>query len=182
MWNFKSSVNAQHCFCQHAQDQTRNQNADHKDIKSKSSAEVVDISNVFNGRWRGSASASKRLATSMTELGRADHARQLLEMTAWAKCRKYCWRPSGACLDPRFTQKTVKFGGGKIMVWSCIQYEGAREICKVDGRSVRWICNIDSAKYQQIIASHYIPNYKRGQIFQQEGAPCHTSDYSSYSR
>ena len=33
--------------------------------------------------------------------------------------------------------------------------------CKVDG-------NIDSAKYQQIIAPQYIPNYKRGQIFQQD--------------
>ena len=59
--------------------------------------------------------------------------------------------PNGALLDPRFTQKTVKFGGGKIMVWGYIQYRGAREICKVDG-------NIDSAKYQQILASQYIPN------------------------
>ena len=40
------------------------------------------------------------------------------------------------------------------MVWGYIQYRGAREICKVDG-------NIDSAKYQQILASQYIPNYKR---------------------
>ena len=45
------------------------------------------------------------------------------------KCRQYCRRPSGARLDPRFTQKTVKFGGGKIMVWGYIQYGGAREIC-----------------------------------------------------
>ena len=56
------------------------------------------------------------------------------------KRRQYCRRPSGALLDPRFTQKTVKFGGGKIMVWGYIQYGGAREICKVDGNS-------DSAKY-----------------------------------
>ena len=80
---------------------------------------------------------------------------------------QYCRRPSEASLDPWFTQKTVKFGGGKIMVWGYIQYGGAREICKVDG-------NIDSAKYQQILASQYIPNYKRGPIFQQD-APCHTS-------
>ena len=32
------------------------------------------------------------------------------------------------------------------MVWGYIQYGGAREICKVDR-------NIDSAKYQQILAS-----------------------------
>ena len=57
------------------------------------------------------------------------------------------------------------------MVWVYIQY-GAREIYKVDG-------NIDSAKYQQILASQYIPNYKRGQIFQQDGAPCYTSGSTS---
>ena len=34
---------------------------------------------------------------------------------------------------------------------------------------------MDCAKYQQILASQYIPNYKRGQIFQQDGALCHTS-------
>ena len=54
------------------------------------------------------------------------------------------------------------------MVWGYIQYGVAREICKVDG-------NIDSAKYQPILASQYIPNYKRGQIFKQDRAPCHTS-------
>ena len=84
------------------------------------------------------------------------------------KHRQYCLRPSGARLDPRFTHKTVKFGGGKFMVWGYIQYGGAREICKVDG-------DTDSAKYQQILAFQYIPNYKRGQIFQQDGATCHTS-------
>ena len=54
------------------------------------------------------------------------------------------------------------------MVWGYIQCGGAREICKVDG-------NIDSAKYQKSLATQYIPNYNRGQIFQQDGAPCHTS-------
>ena len=34
---------------------------------------------------------------------------------------------------------------------------------------------IDSAKSQQILASQYIPNYKRGQIVQQDGAPFHTA-------
>ena len=198
----------------------------------------------LNGRWRGFASATKRMATSMTDPGWADRARQLLKTTAcwsasqlqekwtpacliknctsdsclqWSlrsyccpetsakqvtakkpfcirqgpqpdgrldsrkfyfpdessvqlypKSCQYCWRTSGVRLNPRFTQKTVKFGGGKIMVWGYIQDGSAREICKVDG-------NIDSAKYQQIIASQYIPNCKRGQIFQRDGAPCHTS-------
>ncbi|KAF1392407.1 hypothetical protein PFLUV_G00027540 [Perca fluviatilis] len=46
--------------------------------------------------------------------------------------RKYCRRPTGARMDLRFTQRTVKFGGGKIMVWGYIQYGGVREICRSD--------------------------------------------------
>ena len=71
-------------------------------------------------------------------------------------------------MDPRFTQKTVKFGGRKIMVWGYIQYGGVREICRVEG-------NINSLKYQEVLAASYIPNHKRGQILQQDGAPSHTS-------
>ena len=71
-------------------------------------------------------------------------------------------------MDLRFTQKTVKFGGGKIMVWGYIQYGGVREIPKVEG-------NINSLKYQEVLAASYIPNHKRGQILQQDGAPSHTS-------
>lgn len=79
------------------------------------------------------------------------------------KRRKYCRRPSGSRLDPRLTQKTVQYGGGKTMVWGCMQYGG--EVCKVHG-------NIDSAQYHKILTAHYIP--KRGPIFQQDGAPSHT--------
>uniref|UniRef100_A0A3B4WRT9 Tc1-like transposase DDE domain-containing protein n=1 Tax=Seriola lalandi dorsalis TaxID=1841481 RepID=A0A3B4WRT9_SERLL len=81
---------------------------------------------------------------------------------------KYCRTPTGARMDPRFTQKIVKFGGGKIMVWGYIQYGGLREICRVEG-------NINSLKYQEVLATSYIPNHKRGQILQQDGARSHTS-------
>ena len=58
-----------------------------KNLKSKSPAEVTDISMCLNGWWRRFASATKRLPASMTDPGRADHARQLLETTA-------CWSVS----------------------------------------------------------------------------------------
>lgn len=81
---------------------------------------------------------------------------------------KYCRRPTGTLMEPRFTQKTVKFGGGKIMVWGYIQYGGVQGICRVEG-------NINSLKYQEILATSYIPNHKKGQILQQDGAPSYTS-------
>ena len=54
------------------------------------------------------------------------------------------------------------------MVWGYIQYGGVREIRRVEG-------NINSLKYQEVLAASYIPNHKRGQILQQGGAPSHTS-------
>ena len=36
-------------------------------------------------------------------------------------------------MDLKFTQKTVTFGGGKIMVWGYIQYGGVQKICRVQG-------------------------------------------------
>lgn len=54
------------------------------------------------------------------------------------------------------------------MVWGYIQYGGVQNICKVEG-------NINSLKYQEGLATSYIPNRKRGQMFQQDGAPSHTS-------
>ncbi|KAL1278778.1 hypothetical protein QQF64_025451 [Cirrhinus molitorella] len=58
------------------------------------------------------------------------------------------------------------------MVWGYIQYGGMREICRVDG-------NINSLRYQDILAAHYIPNHRRGQILQQDGTPFHTSASTS---
>ncbi|KAL7869568.1 hypothetical protein AOLI_G00135560 [Acnodon oligacanthus] len=51
-------------------------------------------------------------------------------------------------------------------------YGGVRELCRVDD-------NINSPKYQDILAAHYIPNHKRGQVLQQDGTPSHTSASTS---
>ena len=132
----------------------------------------------------------KRLETFLTSPGQADPARQPLGRTV-------CWlenpRPASFplqqsstrpghlkspcqpeqfvkfCLEMASMVESVpKFGGGKIMVWGYIQYGGVRDICRVEG-------NINSLKYQEVLAASYIPYHKRDQILQQDGAPSHTS-------
>ncbi|KAI3354113.1 hypothetical protein L3Q82_018665 [Scortum barcoo] len=98
-----------------------------KSLKTKSAAEAADIFNV-------SKRQEERIRIRL---------RQVAFMTSPEE-------PVGTRMDRRFTQKTVRFGGGKI-------------------------CNINSLKYQENLAAHYIPNHKRGQILQQDGAPSHTS-------
>lgn len=34
--------------------------------------------------------------------------------------RDFAWRKKGRAYDPRYTIKTKKFGGGKVIVWGCI--------------------------------------------------------------
>ena len=91
----------------------------------------------------------------------------------------FCWITSqspaniaGDQLEPAWIRdsprKQSSLVAGKIMVWGYIQYGGVRENCRVEG-------NINSLKYQEVLAASYIPNHRRGQILQQDGAPSHTS-------
>ena len=81
---------------------------------------------------------------------------------------KYCRRPTGARIGSEIHPENSQVwwrknhGLGLHPVW------GVREICRVEG-------NINSLKYQEVLAASYIPNHKRGQIWQQDGAPSHTS-------
>ena len=66
-----------------------------KTLKSKSKR-------CLNGRCRAFASTTKSLATFMTDPGRADRARQLLEITAcWSDCQK-----PGPCQPPHSSRRS----------------------------------------------------------------------------
>ena len=53
-------------------------------------------------------------------------------------------------------------------------WSGVTSSMGVCERSAR-VEGINSLKYQEVLAASYIPNHKRGQILQQDGAPSHTS-------
>ena len=74
------------------------------------------------------------------------------------------WSPHGSEIHPENTQVWwwKNHGLGLHPAW------GVQEIGRVEG-------NINSLKYQEVSAAAYIPNHKRGQILQQDGAPMHTS-------
>jgi len=62
---------------------------------------------------------------------------------------QYCWRKGGQALDPFYTEKQVKHGGGKVMVWGCITASGVGRLCQVDGQ-------MNSAKYISILQEGYL--------------------------
>ncbi|CAJ0758085.1 4351_t:CDS:2, partial [Entrophospora sp. SA101] len=82
------------------------------------------------------------------------------------------WRKPGEAYKEDCIQPTVKFGGGSVMFWGCFGWHGVGPLIVVEG-------NMDSNDYINILAGHFIPwvnNYPNS-IFQQDKAPCHTSNY-----
>jgi hypothetical protein len=87
---------------------------------------------------------------------------------------EWCWRKPNERLDPRFTKKTVKGGGGKVTVWGMITPHGL-------GRLVRIWGNMDKFLYREILEEDLLGSMDdldldiRDYYFQQDNDPKHTS-------
>ena len=87
---------------------------------------------------------------------------------------QYCWRKGGEALDPRYTKKQVKHGGGKVMVWGCVTPQGVGQLYLIDG-------NMDSKKYVSILEDAYLGTLsnlhanRKDFILQADNDPKHTS-------
>ena len=84
--------------------------------------------------------------------------------------RKWVWKKSGEGLSDRLVEGTVKFGGGSIMIWGCMTWEGVGYAAKIDGR-------MDSDVYIQILKDELLNSLKHHGlnppdiIFQQDNDP-----------
>jgi transposase len=87
--------------------------------------------------------------------------------------RKWAWKRAGEGLSDRLVQGTVKFGGGSVMVWGCMMWEGPGIACKIDGR-------MDGDLYVTIFEDElqasldYYGKDTEDIIFQQDNDPKHT--------
>ena len=48
--------------------------------------------------------------------------------------RKWAWKKSGENLSERLVEGTLKYGGGSVMIWGCMTWEGVGYATKIDGR------------------------------------------------
>jgi Transposase/DDE superfamily endonuclease len=87
--------------------------------------------------------------------------------------RKWAWKKEGEGLSDRLVSGTVKFGGGSVMVWGCMMWEGPGYTCKIDGR-------MDGDLYVRILEDElqksleYYGKNPDDIIFQQDNDPKHT--------
>ena len=87
--------------------------------------------------------------------------------------RKWAWKKAGEGLSDRLVSGTVKFGGGSVMVWGCMMWDGPGYACKIDGR-------MDGDLFVSILEEdlqaslEYYNKDTEDIIFQQDNDPKHT--------
>ena len=87
--------------------------------------------------------------------------------------RKWAWKKAGEGLSNRLVEGTVKFGGGSVMMWGCMGWDGIGYATKIDGR-------MDGDLYLQILKDElqetmqYYGLNPPDIIFQQDNDPKHT--------
>jgi transposase len=90
------------------------------------------------------------------------------------KGREYCWTKGGETLSDSEVIGSKKFGGGKVMIWGCITYEGMGFSCKIDDiLDAELYSQIMREELNQTIRYYHLDPSKI--IFQQDNDPKHTS-------
>lgn len=87
--------------------------------------------------------------------------------------RKWCWKKSGAGVQPHTVTPTIKHGGGSVMIWGCMSWKGVGNLARIEGKMDQW-------KYQEILAEELIDtvdwqDLDDDWIFQQDNDPKHTA-------
>lgn len=91
---------------------------------------------------------------------------------------QWCWRMKGDAYQGRYIKKTVKHGGGSIMMWGCITKFGLGRLQRIDG-------TMDRFKYVSILEEGLLGTLhdkgikKRGLFFQQDNDPKHASKFAT---
>ena len=71
--------------------------------------------------------------------------------------RMYVWKKSGEPLLNKENQGTVKFGGGSLMVWGCMGWNGVGILAEVEGR-------MDAEQYVSILEDNLLPSMENSGI------------------
>ena len=88
--------------------------------------------------------------------------------------KQWCWRRDDEAYLDRNVVKVVKHGGGSLMVWGCITWDGVGRLHRIDGR-------LTGIKYTRILENTLLPSLKdrnrspQSVVFVQDRDPKHRS-------
>jgi transposase len=86
----------------------------------------------------------------------------------------WAWKKPGEELSLRLIQPTVKHGGGHVMIWGCMFWDGPGYGTRIEGKMDKELyCAILEDELQEFLA--YYNKTPEDVIFQQDNDPKHTS-------
>ena len=89
--------------------------------------------------------------------------------------RYWCWVRDDSSRELRHVKKTLKHGGGSLMIWGCMTAYGRGFMCKIDGK-------MDKHQYKSILENNlsntirYFNLNEENIIFQHDNDPKHKSN------
>ena len=86
---------------------------------------------------------------------------------------KWVWKKAGEGLSDRLVEGTVKFGGGFLMMWGCMTWQGVGYAAKIDGR-MNGDLYLQILKYELLNSLQFHGLDPPDIIFQQDNDPKHT--------
>ena len=88
--------------------------------------------------------------------------------------RKWVWKEVGEPLSDRLVESTVKFGGGNVMMWGCMFWEGIGYATRIEGKmDAELYCAILDDELQNSLDYH--DKSPSDITFQQDNDPKHRS-------
>lgn len=92
--------------------------------------------------------------------------------------QKWIWKRPGTMINENNVSPTLKFGGGSLLMWGCINTCGVGHACRIDG-------NMNASLYTEILRGELIQSIQyfgkeNGDvIFQHDNDPKHTSNLAT---
>ena len=88
--------------------------------------------------------------------------------------RHWVWKEVGEGLSDRVVEGTVKFGGGNVMMWGCMGWDGVGYATRIEGKmDADLYVSIMEDELQEML--HYYGKTNTDIIFQQDNDSKHTS-------
>uniref|UniRef100_A0A3B5Q0B9 Transposase n=2 Tax=Xiphophorus maculatus TaxID=8083 RepID=A0A3B5Q0B9_XIPMA len=93
--------------------------------------------------------------------------------------KKKVWRRKGTAHDPKHTTSSVKHGGGNVMAWACMAFNGTGSLVFIDDITADKSSRMNSEVYRDILSAQIQPNAAKliGRRFtvQMDNDPKHTA-------
>jgi len=164
------------------------------DVADESGLSKYAVRNLLNNLGYSKRIARRKpMISSLNKRKRLQWAKKFAEQDmqfwssiVWSDESKFCqfsnsgrihvWRKTDEAWNADCLQGTVKHGGIGVMVWGAIWYDGKSELVFIENR-------LNGEKYNGILEKGLLPLFsvkldKNQVLFQEDGAPCHTSRVS----